>query len=51
MPPTTPMATMAHAHPGTMVLVCGGVSFGVDEGVSVDGEPATATCTQYHKFY
>ena len=40
MKPTPPIATMAHAHPGTTILG-GGVS---------SGEPGTTTCTQYQKF-
>jgi hypothetical protein len=43
MKPTPPMATMAHAHPGTLMLV----------GVSADGsaEPGLKTCVQYYNFY
>lgn len=43
MKPTPPMATMAHAHPGTEI----------PDGVCSDGsaEPGLKTCMQHYNFY
>ncbi len=49
MKPTPPMATIAHAHPGTLMPVGVGVAAGVvADGLAESGP--TETCVQHYNF-